>query len=302
MFSVFVRIFCLCICLNTSLLNAMAQEHVPSAPATSSFAQPPAEPNSAPKTNLQLAPQISWQLVEKGLEYAYFPLANQGDAKLVVVRINPKYFDFVLHSIGKDASYPKTLDQWATEKKLVAVINASMYLPGGRSTGYMRDGDYINNDHIAKKFGAFFVANRQKNKGPSAKIVEKNAQQTPHFLQNYDLIIQNYRLISSERKILWSAGGQKHSIAAVGEDAQGRILFMHCRNPIDAHTFATFVLRLPLDVRTVMYVEGGAQAGMVLRQGDTNTFWGGRHPADFFLGNVAVALPNVLGVQRREIR
>ncbi len=300
MFSVFMRIFCIWLCFSASPSNAATQKQVSSVPTMASPTQTSAGQGMAPKTNLQLAPQISWQLVEKGLEYAHFPLAEQGDAKLVVVRINPQYFDFVLHSTGKDASYPKTLDQWATEKKLVAVINASMYLPGGRSTGYMRDGDYINNDHIAKKFGAFFVANRQKNKEHSAKIIEKSAQQTPHFLQNYELIIQNYRLISSERKILWSAGGQKHSIAAVGEDAQGRILFMHCRTPIDAHTFATIILRLPLDVRTVMYVEGGAQAGMVLRQGNTNTFWGGRHPADFFLGNVAVALPNVLGVQRKQ--
>ncbi len=297
MIFVFVRnLFFLLGCVLCMPLVAMPKEPIaPIAPTIAPGAAP-----TQPKTNLQLKAQISWQPVEQGLDVAKYPLTKQAGAELVILRFDPQYFDFVLHSTGKNASYPKTLDQWATENALVAVINASMYLPGGRSTGYMRDGTYINNDHIATKFGAFFVAQPKNGRDASVKIVEKKGKDTASFLDKYHLVVQNYRLIDSQRQILWSAGGQKHSIAAVGEDGQGRILFLHCRNPIDAHAFAALLLRLPLDVRTVMYVEGGAQAGMVLRQGEKNTFWGGRHPADFFLGNVAVALPNVLGVQRKK--
>ncbi len=278
---------------------ALAQDHVHATSTTTPQQENKNIPPTTPKTDLQLSAQISWKNIEQGLDFASYSLAKQAGSELVILRFEPQYFTFVLHSTGKNASYPKTLDQWASENSLVAAINASMYLPGGRSTGYMRDGNYSNNDHIATKFGAFFVAQPKNSQDVTAKIVEKNGQKIENFLKDYQLVIQNYRLISAKREILWSVGGQKHSIAAVGQDGLGRILFLHCRPPIDAHTFATLLLRLPLDVRTVMYVEGGAQAGMVLRQNDKNLFWGGRHPADFFLGTMAVALPNVLGVQRK---
>ncbi len=261
---------------------------------------------TAPQSSLKLEPS-PWQSLEQGLEYASFALQGNDQTgqtslgQLQVLRFSPKYFRFSLHSISEQNSAPQTLQQWAESHNLVAAINASMYLPdGSTSTGYMRKGEHINNKRISKAFGVFFLAEPTEKGLASATMVEKNTPNLQATLDKYHTVIQNYRLLSAKGKILWSERGQKHSIAAVGMDKKGNILFLHCRQPIEAHHLAKELLRLPLQIGPVMYVEGGAQAGMVLAHPSQQSFWGGRHPADFFMGNVGVALPNILGVERKK--
>ncbi len=255
--------------------------------------------------NLQLENKLSASLspcdFAKHQQEKGFYCATLAAESLVILRFDPKYFDFVLHSIGSDNSYPKTLEQWTKDKDLVAAINASMYLPDGKtSTGYMRNGTYVNNKKMAKKFGAIFLANPKDQNDASAKIIEKSSQNLQDDLDKYQIAVQNFRLIDTNRKILWADKGAKHSIAAIGQDIQGRILFFHSQKPIQAYAFATLILNLPLEIQNVMYVEGGVQAGLTVHMKNKTYFWGGRHPANFFLGNVAVALPNIIGVKRKK--
>ncbi len=256
---------------------------------------------TTPQPSTQLLPQAPWRTIEEGLDAATFTLAKNPRVQLEILRFNPEFFTFVLHSASQNNSAPQTLSQWAISSNMVAAINASMYLPDGRtSTGYMRSGAHENNKRIAKSFGVFFLAQPIKEGLKQATLLEKDKPNCNKDIENYSVVIQNYRLINSKREVLWSPKGQKHSIAAVGEDGKGNILFIHCRQPIEAYTLAQELLRLPIDVRTVMYVEGGVQAGMVLRHNDQNMFWGGSHPADIFVGSVGVALPNILGVKRKK--
>ena len=194
-----------------------------------------------------------------------------------------------------------TLGQWADSHDLVAAINASMYLPDGvTSTGYMRQDDYINNKRLVRRFGAFFVAGPRQEGLPRADILTREDPQWQELLEQYRLVIQNYRMINDERRILWSPGGPLYAISAVAEDGAGKILFLHCREPLEAYSFAHALLHLPLDVRTVMYVEGGMQAGLVIRSPGLHQELRGRHLADFWVtGNVRAQLPNVLGIRRR---
>lgn len=120
-------------------------------------------------------------------------------------------------------------------------------------------------------------------------------------MDHYNLVIQNYRMINAERRILWSPGGPLYSISAVAQDGEGQILFLHCREPVEAYSFAQQLLHLPLNVRTVMYVEGGAQAGMLVRSASLKRELAGRSAADFLVtGNIKAMLPNVLGVRRKQ--
>ena len=107
-------------------------------------------------------------------------------------------------------------------------------------------------------------------------------------------------MINDERRILWSPGGPLYAISAVAEDGAGKILFLHCREPLEAYSFAHALLHLPLDVRTVMYVEGGMQAGLVIRSpGCIRSCADGTWPIFWVTGNVRAQLPNVLGIRRR---
>lgn len=241
-----------------------------------------------------------WLKLEPGLDYCEFRL-DEGESKLTALRIDPEKFDFVLAASGNDGSAPQSLDKWAESQDLVAAINASMYLPDNKtSTGYMRAGEYVNNPRMVERFGAFFVAGPRKSDLPRAMIVDKDQPGWREILADYEVVVQNYRMTNSRRKILWSPGGPLYSISAIAQDGDGGILFLHSRMPVEAYSFVQQLLHLPLDVRTVMYVEGGAQAGLLVRSGSLKRDLAGPHAPSFMVtGNLKANLPNVIGIRRR---
>ena len=95
-------------------------------------------------------------------------------------------------------------------------------------------------------------------------------------------------------------GGPKHSISAVGRDGTGAILFILCREPITGVDFGALLLALPIDVRVVMYTEGGSLAGLFLRTPVRSQIWLGRSLPEFWAsGSQGAPLPNVIGVRRK---
>lgn len=131
---------------------------------------------------------VSWQCLEDGLELAELPLVLQAERsnvephlrgnalitaqktarvaladngeRIVLLRINPQFFRCELLSVSDAASYhtSRTLEEWAEDFDLQAVINASMFLPGGvQSTGYLRSAFWQNNVRINKQFGSMLV-------------------------------------------------------------------------------------------------------------------------------------------------
>ena len=282
-----------------------AEDEVLPAAATQALPLPDEAPaaDAGAEADAALPEAPRWNALEEGLEYAEFSLQSEAgqQASLTVLRIDSELFDFRLYASAAHKHPALTLGQWADSHDLVAAINASMYLPDGvTSTGYMRQDDYINNKRLVRRFGAFFVAGPRQEGLPRADILTREDPQWQELLEQYRLVIQNYRMINDERRILWSPGGPLYAISAVAEDGAGKILFLHCREPLEAYSFAHALLHLPLDVRTVMYVEGGMQAGLVIRSPGLHQELRGRHLADFWVtGNVRAQLPNVLGIRRR---
>lgn len=238
-----------------------------------------------------------WRELQPGLEFCELR-PQESDTKIAVLRIDPRYFDFELASASRTNEKSRSLAQWATEKNFAAAINASMYLPDNRtSTGYMRSGDYVNNGRIMDRFGAFFAADPKKPGLPNATIIDRDDPDWRKKLDDYDTVIQNYRMVNSKRRILWYPGGPIYSISAIALDGVGRILFLHSRMPVEAYSFVQELLHLPLDVRTVMYVEGGAQAGLVVDAGGLKRDLSGPHaPSLLITGNLKAVLPNVIGI------
>lgn len=240
-----------------------------------------------------------WRQLEPGLDFGQFRL-NDNEALLTALRIDPAYFNFILCARSLDGGPLRSLNQWAEQYDLSAAINASMYLPDGiTSTGYMKQGEHFNNKRVVQRFGAFFVAGATHPGLPGAAIVDRDDPQWEQHIGQYRLVIQNYRMTSADRRILWSPGGPHYSISAVAQDGDGRILFLHCRQPVEAYAFAQQLLHLPLNVRTVMYVEGGGQAGLLVRSAHWQHELAGISPAGFLVtGDLRALLPNVLGAVR----
>lgn len=268
-----------------------------------------------------------WRELDPGLEIACFPGRDPAGnmLEMIILRIDPRRFTFSVHTATREGE-ALSLGAWADRYGLSAVINASMYLPDGRtSTGYLRVDDHLNNGRVAGRFGAFFVsdpapagqgrpalpAGRDGASGaeegqaavpddalPEAAVLDRTCDAWQTLLPRYRNVVQNYRLISADRRLLWNPGGPRHAIAAVGRDGSGHILFIHCREPLTGVAFGELLLALPIDVRVVMYTEGGSQAGLLVRSGPVRKIWMGRHPADIWTqGQLSAPLPNVIGIR-----
>ena len=276
---------------------------------------PPAEPY--PRLSV---PPIAWRTVDKGLEVGtavvHESRVNQRDAVFVFIRVAPDQHTFSLH-MASHAGQSHSFAEWSRMGNLKAGVNASMYLPDNiTSTGYMRDGHRVNNAKIGNRLGAFFVAGRRNRNNPHADIVEKDTPGWREAIDSYDLVVQNYRIISSAGKILWPEGGPEHSIAVITTDNKGRVLFILCQEPLTVARFSLYLHSFELGLDTVLYVEGGAQAGAFVRMkndaahpplpgatpltvdGDTVYVWKGRQSLLDLKGSPNAVLPNIIGVQR----
>lgn len=243
-----------------------------------------------------------WEEPEPGFEYARFPAisAHERPMDLMVVRVDPTKFDFVIRSATSPGERPRTLQDWAAKHNLAATINAGMYLPDGlTNTGYLRVGDHANNARVVKSFGAFLLTDPKEPRLPQVRLVDRSDGDWELLLSRYRNVVQNYRMVSSNRRLLWRPSVQEHAISALGTDGSGRILLIHSREPVTGVDFATMALALPLDLRTLMYLEGGIQAGLYVRPGGPQLRMG-RHPADFWTdGSVNQLLPNIIGVKAK---
>ena len=275
-----------------------------------------------PPPPLAAFPELHWTILEPGFELGLSMLPESRElgsgAAFVVLRIDPALHRFSLHmasETGQSHSFPN----WSRESGLRAGINASMYLPDNvTSTGYMRNGETVNNKNMGSKLGAIFVAGRKNRTSPPADILERDRSDWAKRLEDYTIVVQNYRLIDSRGAILWPEGGSQHSIAAVAKDKSGRIVFVLSQEQLTAERFAHRLKELPLSLSTVMYVEGGAQAGLFLHvSGDVakrvpSSFagatihagpdgvthvWKGRQSLLNTRGNPDALVPNIIGVQ-----
>lgn len=245
-----------------------------------------------------------WQVLEQGLWLGKFQgITKAGENfEIVMLKINPQYYDFSLH-MASQTGKAFSLQDWSNKYKLNAVINASMYLPDRfTSTGYLRSHDHINNIHIGKRLGAFFVAAPYNSDLPSANLLDRTINNWEILLPQYKIVAQNYRLISANRQCLWSKKKLIHSIAAVACDGKGYLFFIHTRYPISEIDFCNLLLSLPIDIRTVMYVEGGSQAGLLIATSNFKQVWMGKHPVNMLsIDNTSTPIPNVIGIKKKKI-
>ncbi|MBO4336236.1 MAG: phosphodiester glycosidase family protein [Desulfovibrio sp.] len=236
-------------------------------------------------------PSHGWQRLESGLDFAEFALAGQ-DKAIAVLRIDATKFHFVLCS-ADTPKMARTLPEWARQYDLLAAINASMYLKDGKtSTGYLRHKDLVNNPRFHQGFGAFFVANPKNQALPQAAILERDEPDLFRKLDQYELVVQNFRLITRQGRIPWPKTGPAHPIACVAMDHNGNVLFILCKIAVQAHTLASKLLQLPLMVSSAMYVEGGFEAELFVKGLDAK-----EQEALFPLLTIHSKLPNVLGVR-----
>ncbi len=274
--------------------------------------EPGPEPGPGPERSLRAAcadaPHI--EVLAPGLTLETLrpktkPAVDVADTCLRVLRADPTRFEVALGAaLGESPpAAARTAPEWATRKGAVAVINASMFHTGGASTGLLVDGDRIVTGRVNTKFGAFFAARPKSNEAGRAPVTMWGrgceGDSLEALRRDYELVVQNYRLLDCDARAIPWKDEKVYSAAAVGVDRRGNVLFIHSRAPYRMASFTELLLEpaLGLDLAAAMYVEGGPEATLYVRDGSRSTLFVGSYESQFVESDRnqdAWALPNVL--------
>lgn len=224
---------------------------------------------------------------------------------VAVLKIDPALFTFHLLSASEHERKPRSARAWCEEFGLRAAINASMFRADAplMSTGYMRNYEHVNNGRFNEAFGAFMVFHPKTPGIPDVRMVDSRSQREwREILRNYHTVVQNYRLISAGEAVEgWPESGAVYSIAAVGADSAGSVLFILSRAPYSTRDFVRAIAELPLALESAMYVEGGPEAALHLNL-EKKLEWPGSFEKGFQESDDNWSqwrIPNVIGIRKR---
>lgn len=194
------------------------------------------------------------------------------------------------------------IGEWAKKYGLVAAVNAGMYQADGISNvGYMRNFNHVNNGHL-NKYQAVLAFNPVDGSPPEVQIIDRQCQDFGSLKDKYSTLVQNIRMISCRQVNVWASQEEMWSIASLGIDTSGNVLFIFSESPYTVHDFIDILLGLPLSIHNAMYLEGGTEAALYLSTGSFTLeksgsgMLGAPSPA----GNPSTRLlPNIIGVVKK---
>jgi hypothetical protein len=247
-----------------------------------------------------------WEVLEEGLELGTFqsePKSTIGDSKIRILRIDPDLFELRLLNASSNAeSDPKTAREWCQANGAIAAINASMYRRDKplMSVSLMRTTAHTNNPKLSKD-NTILAFDRLNSDVPPVKIIDRQCDEFDTWRDKYGTLVQSIRMVSCKGRNVWTQQPKEWSIAAIGIDREGRVLFIHVRSPYTVHDFINILRDLPIGLSRAMYVEGGPEAQLYVRGGGrehefVGSFETGFNENDGNRG--AWPVPNVVAVVR----
>ena len=248
------------------------------------------------------APAVKWQPLQKGVELAILPIPVAGGAgSLYVVRIDPGQARLQMALASETGAGPRTAGEWCQRAGLSVAINAGMYQADLKSNvGYLRHGRHLNNGHW-NAYRSVLAARPKAASRPAIMWRDLDQSKATGDLKEYEIVVQNLRLIAGQGKNVWAENGKRWSEAAVAVDADGRLLFLFSRAPYSMRDFNDLLLKLPLNITQAMHVEGGPEASLSIHAAGINLDLSGSYETGFRLDDTnrdQWPIPNVLGVER----
>ena len=251
------------------------------------------------------AEQAPWRRIDDGLHLVAFDAPQKstaGDSKITVLKIDPKNYALKLLSASENGNRTLTAKQWCEQHKLVAAINAGMYQADGVThVAYLRNFAHVNNPRQTKD-KAFIAFNRTSATVPEIQIIDTQYQDLPAMSAQYNTLIQNIRAVCAKRENVWTQQPRTWSIALLGMDENGNVLFLFTRSPYSMHDFVDMLLALPISLHNAAYLEGGPPATLYLSANGVEMELVGSYETGVFetdSNRRAWPLPNVIGVVRR---
>jgi uncharacterized protein YigE (DUF2233 family) len=250
---------------------------------------------------------VPWERVDEGLSLGRLdpplkPVPN--DSKIVVVRINPKFYAFKLLCASEYGRIRLTAKDWCLKHNLTSAINAGMYQKDGlTNVGYMRNFNHFNNRSMNSTYKAVLAFNNRDPGVPEIQIIDLTCQGFEELKPKYQTFVQNIRMISCNGENVWARQDRVSSLAVLGMDKSGNALFVFSEAPYSGHDFNNVLLSLPISLYNAMYLEGGAEASLYLVAGGIELDRSGTYGTGFTESPVrpeARLIPNVIGIEKKK--
>ncbi len=242
--------------------------------------------------------------ISKGVEYGICSSGSNGSAesKVHIVRIDPARAKLGLVLASEKKAGNRTVSDWCRDYKMVAAINAGMYLTDYKTNvGYLRNGNYVQNKKWNRKYLSVLAFNPKVPGIAPAVLVDVDTQDPGRILDklnNYESVVQNLRLLKGNGVNVWGLSEKRWSESAIGIDQQGRILFIFCRSPYTMRQFNDMIKSLGIGVTRMMHLEGGPIASMSIRSAAISLDLAGSFESnsDSEGSGSQLPVPNVIGV------
>lgn len=219
--------------------------------------------------------------------------------QIFALQISPEKFRLkIFTASGHNQKKSLSARSWAKKMSLLAAINAGMYQQDYlTSVGLLQLPGHVNNPRLGKD-KTILAFDAKSSSLPAVQIIDRECQSFSDLKPVYGSLLQGIRMLSCHQKNTWKPGGEKWPIAAIAITKSRDILMIFSRTPTTPYDFTETVLKSPLDIFNLMYLEGGPPAQFFIKNGDYEFEVSG---SDINLGNKSKMLlsreiPNVIGV------
>jgi hypothetical protein len=251
----------------------------------------------------------NWKVLTSGIEIQNLGLRKYNgtnDPEIIIVRIDPNLWELTFEGISQSGDDSiRTAKEWCKNKNLTAAINAGMFSSDYKThTGYLKYKDHINSKNI-NNYQSVMAFNPHKDKNiPLFHIFDLDTPGTTieSIKTKYNSVIQNLRLIKKPGINVWNKQERMWSEAAIGEDKNGRILFIFSRSPFSMHDLNDVLLKSEIGIVAAQHLEGGPEAQIYLKIGDFELDLCGSYETSFNENNnnnIPWEIPNIIGIRQR---
>lgn len=241
-----------------------------------------------------------WQMIDDGMyvmEYKSPQLSEYDNSTITVLRVDPDKYEFNLFT----NSGRKTALEWSRQNHLSVVVNAGMYDGYSKNMGYMKHYNNVSNPKFNKN-NAILAFNSVSDTLPSIQIIDLKKQDMSRLNDKYNSFTQSIRMVDLDGNNKWSVQDKMWSIVVVAIDTNGHALFIHCRSPYRVHDFINIIMSAPLNIKNVMYLEGGPEASLYVNHNGTEIERVGSYETNFLEDNSNRefwAIPNIIGITKK---
>ena len=207
---------------------------------------------------------FAWQTTAPGFAVGELPVLVDGTEvdRLLLTRVDPARFDIVARN---DATATTTVDGWARRLHARLVVNGSYYAPSGLpDTPFVSNQQKLGPTHYDARQGAFVVSGGAPNIQDLAHADWRKAMAGARdALVSYPLLLSD----GKARDIKPSSWLANRTF--IGLDGQGWVVFATTQDAyFSLERLAKFLERAPLDLRTVLNLDGGPVSCQFVESGE----------------------------------